>query len=137
LHGIVTRRDIIGIMETLTCFQGPDLYRLIVEDHAGIGVSLRMFGRIVTEETASGPIHVVSPPLRPITYDVVTNPSHDTARVLEILSEDLNKVPSDSQIITESSMLIDNFRLPGNDMKLYQEQLIRDAFLRSRVKFRL
>ena len=65
--------EVYGIVETLSGFRGPDLRDLIVKDKANIGFSLRMFSRVEPHATLEGVMEVKTP-LKPITYDVVTNP---------------------------------------------------------------
>jgi len=96
-------KNVIGEIETLTGFRGPDIYNLIVNDRATIGFSLRMFGRIVTDPTTH--INYVEDPITPVTYDIVSNPSHSSARILEFLPEECSQyIPfSDSSVIYEGS----------------------------------
>jgi len=77
-------RQIYGIFETLSGFKGPDLYNLITKDKVDIGFSLRALGAV---ETLQDGTILVKDPIRPITYDIVSNPSHANARVLEFLPE--------------------------------------------------
>lgn len=79
-------KDVIAEIETLSGFKGPDLRNIIIEDKVPIGFSLRMFGRVKPME-GNPSIMEVTTPLRAITYDVVTNPSHSSARVLNFLTE--------------------------------------------------
>jgi len=94
-------KDVIAEIETLSGFKGPDLRNILVEDKVPIGFSLRMFGRVKPLESNPS-IMEVTTPLRPITYDVVTNPSHSSARVLNFLTES----NSYSSIIQESDEYI-------------------------------
>lgn len=134
---------IIGIIETLSGFMGPELYRLIVEDRAGIGFSLRSFGRVVTEESMGQTIHRVTTPIRPITYDIVTNPSHANARVLEVVNESLNTFlveESDESLLEESTFELDNLTVPKSNLEVLQfrEELFKEQFRNSGiVKFNL
>lgn len=126
--------DIIGVIESLSGFLGPDLYNTIIYDKADIGFSLRMFGRVVTEESTG--ISKVLKPIRPITYDTVTNPSHQTAKILEFLPENVNDFISPDQILTESELfkdpcvLSDNLCLECNNMSIYEylNNVITDTF---------
>jgi len=124
--------DVIGEMETLTGFLGPDLYNLIVYDKADIGFSLRMFGKVEMEGDTG--ISRVSRPIRPITYDTVTNPSHKTARILSFLPENATEFVSNSKIDTsviyESDLSIDNIHLPNVNESIYEylDMLVLEHF---------
>jgi len=48
---------------------------------------------------------MVKDPIRPITYDIVSNPSHINARVLEFLPETANEFIPDSNMICEGETL--------------------------------
>jgi len=128
--------DVIGEMETLTGFLGPDLYNLIVHDKADIGFSLRMFGKVEMEGDTG--ISRVSRPIRPITYDTVTNPSHKTARILTFLPENATEFVNDSKIDTsviyESDLSIDNIHLPNINESVYEylDMLILEQFSKLR-----
>lgn len=73
---------IIGEIETLSNRKGQDIANLIVKDKVNIGFSLRALG--ATDVLPDGTIKVLTP-IKPITYDIVSNPSHAAARVLEFL----------------------------------------------------
>lgn len=126
--------DVIGEMETLSGFLGPDLYNLIVHDKADIGFSLRMFGKVEMEGDTG--ISRVARPIRPITYDTVTNPSHKTARILSFLPENATEFVSnskmDSSVIYESDLSIDNIHLPNVNESIYEylDMLILEQFSR-------
>ena len=111
--------DVIAEIETLSGFKGPDLSNLIAVDKANIGFSLRMFGRLRPSESMAGVMEVCTP-LKAITYDVVSNPSHSTARVMNFLTESesesysfLNE--SEDNYVTES---FDELILEGSDVCL-------------------
>lgn len=111
-------KDVIAEIETLSGFKGPDLRNIIVEDRVPIGFSLRMFGRV--KPMADNPsIMEVTTPLKAITYDVVTNPSHSSARVLNFLTESTNYssiIQENDEYISESLnelMMENEICLPG------------------------
>lgn len=85
---------VIGIIETLSGFKGPDIARLITEDKVDIGFSLRALGGVTP--TGDGILEVTSP-IRAITYDIVSNPSHKNAKILQFIPE------SDTSYMTESA----------------------------------
>lgn len=121
---------VIGEIETLSGFLGPDVAHLLVDDKVDIGFSLRMFGKLVTENN----ITRVQKPIRPITYDIVTNPSHDSARVLQFLPENINSFvgggagDSDVQLLEE--LAVDNIDMIDSNQSIYDylDQLIRESF---------
>jgi hypothetical protein len=78
--------DIVGVVETLTGFRGPELRDLIVEDRVNIGFSLRMFAKLKKHPKYDEVMEVVAP-FRPITYDIVSSPSHNSARVIKLINE--------------------------------------------------
>jgi len=92
---------ILGEAETLTFSKGPDLYKAIMIDRVDIGHSLRAIGGL--QPTPEGYLKVV-PPFVPVTYDVVINPSHSKAKVLEVTTEEAIHLIDDdgnTRLITE------------------------------------
>lgn len=85
---------VVGIIETLSGFKGPDIARLITEDKVDIGFSLRALGGVTP--TGDGILEVTSP-IRAITYDIVSNPSHKNAKILQFIPE------SDTSFMNDSS----------------------------------
>lgn len=127
---------IIGEIETLSGFKGPDLYNIIVNDRAKIGFSIRLFARIVKDEI-SGRMYVRKP-LRPITYDIVTNPSHKTASVLEFLPEtDLGlDFTYNQDLITEAYDILNNDNInirQITDVDEYHYDLVSEAYETSKI----
>jgi len=78
------------------------LYNLITKDKVDIGFSLRALGAV---ETLQDGTIMVKDPIRPITYDVVSNPSHTTAKVLEFLPETAKEFIPDGNVICEGEIL--------------------------------
>jgi len=74
-----------GTFEVLDTPNGRIL-RALVKDGAQIGFSLRAVGSV--DRQPDGTLLVTS--LNPVTYDVVSTPSHSAAIVTEILNEDAN-----------------------------------------------
>jgi len=95
-------KQIYGIFETLSSFKGPDLYNLITKDKVDIGFSLRALGAV---ETLQDGTIMVKDPIRPITYDIVSNPSHVNAKVLEFLPESANEFIPENNVIYEGEYL--------------------------------
>lgn len=125
-------KEIIGEAETLSGFLGPDFYKTIMYDKADIGFSLRMFGRTQLEES-TGLTRVVRP-IRPITYDIVTNPSHGSARILEFMTEDISQLFVDpslsSQMLSESVLTLDDLHIEDSNSSVYDylEQVLNTTF---------
>jgi len=89
----INDKQVCGIFETLSGFKGPDLYNLIMKDKVDVGFSLRALGAV--EALSDGTI-MVKEPIRPITYDIVSNPSHTNAKVLEFLPESASEFLADN-----------------------------------------
>lgn len=138
--------QVCGIFETLSGFKGPDLCNLIMKDKVDIGFSLRALGAV---ETLQDGTIMVKDPIRPITYDIVSNPSHATAKVLEFLPETASDfIPEDNMIFEGVD---DNFRdiLSADHIAVYEgnsvvyrfiDDIINDRYLNvvsKQIKFRL
>lgn len=86
----------------------------------------------------------VTTPLRPITYDIVSNPSHGSARILNFLSEDhsVNNIKeillnesNDEEVLLESidSLIFESehFCMPGSskeECSKYLKTLLAEQF---------
>ena len=103
--------EIIGEMETLSGFKGPDLANLITRDKIDIGFSLRALGGVTPLQDGT---LMVNNPIMPITYDVVSNPSHTNARIMEFLPE------SDMSILEN----MDSVLCEGNELNLLEAEHI-------------
>lgn len=124
--------QILGEIETLSGFKGPDLANLITKDRINIGFSLRALGSV--EPLSDGTLMVKSP-IMPITYDVVSNPSYSNARVMEFLPESSMDFVSkngnllceseDLVILHENGITIDN----GNSVLTFLNEIIDDQFM--------
>ena len=129
----VDGKDIIGVVETLSGFRGPDLYNLIAVDKADIGFSVRMFGKIKPHSTMPNVNEVVMP-LKAITYDVVTTPSHSNAKIVQFLTENYNEFNDGDAIITESLnevLLFENANAPTSSNEIvndYLKMVLEEAF---------
>lgn len=137
----IHNKEIIGEAETLTGFQGPDFYNVIALDKADIGFSLRMFGRVRLDESTG--LNKVIGPVRPITYDIVTNPSHKTAKILEFVTEDINQFlvneSMDLNILQESAFDCDGIKCAScnEDVYAYLDDVLNSSFkLLGPVEFR-
>ena len=100
----ITFKDnqVIGEIETLSGFKGPDLANLILKDKVDIGFSLRALGSV--EPLVDGTLLVKSP-IMPVTYDVVSAPSHKNAKMMEFIPESATDFESNHQAIYESNDL--------------------------------
>ncbi len=78
---------IYGICETLSNRHGLDAYALL-KDKVTVGFSLRAFGE--TRQKGNGIVEVIPKGLKALTYDMVSNPSHDSSVILDFLSENTN-----------------------------------------------
>lgn len=103
---------VIGDVETLSGFKGPDLARLIYDDKVDIGFSLRAMGSIKKRHDN---VLEVTAPMKAITYDVVTNPSFSDARILQFIPE------NDYSLLKEDSM---NLMYESEDIELAKNDQI-------------
>jgi hypothetical protein len=127
-------KKVIAEIESLSGFQGPSFRDLIVKDKADIGFSLRAFSRLKAHNKFEG-VTEVTGPLRAITYDVVTNPSHKNARVVSLLNEGetiASLITDDEEAIMEcmNELALDGVNPPDNGTVVsdYMKVLIREAF---------
>lgn len=124
--------NIIGEIETLSGFKGPDLHNLIKYDKANIGFSVRMFGKLKKHSTINEVSEVVAP-IKTVTYDIVSNPSHKKARIIDFVPESANNYYEDS-ILTESVLNIltcDSSYCPipsKNIVDEYLFELVKESF---------
>lgn len=140
----ITFKDnqIIGEIETLSGFRGPDLANLILKDKVDIGFSLRALGSV--EPMTDGTLLVKSP-IMPVTYDVVSTPSHQNAKVMEFIPEAAIDFQSDSQVICENSDLTileaeDIFLSESNQyISKFVEEIIQEQFSKivSGIRFKI
>lgn len=117
--------DVVGEIQTLSGFYGPSLRDLIVKDKVNIGFSLRMLGSVKPHPHMEG-VNLVTAPLKPITYDVVTNPSHKSARIISFIPESASEFVDDSlNLMTENEILtLENCHLPISSRKVVDEFLM-------------
>ena len=109
-------RFIVGEIETLSGFRGPDLANIIENDKVDLGFSLRALGGV--KKLDSGVLEVQSN-IFPITYDIVSNPSHENAKIMEFLPEtDCSLLESATSIMFEGYEIElldeDNIEIPNN-----------------------
>ena len=118
----IHNKDIIGLAETLTGFKGPDFYNVIVNDKVDIGFSLRMFGQVRLDESTG--LNRVVGPIRPITYDIVTDPSHKSARILEFMTENINTFLTDDSVsytvLQEGAFDCDGIQCASSNEDVYE-----------------
>ena len=123
--------DIIGEVESLSGFRGPDFANLVARDKVNIGFSLRALGSV--EPLTDGTL-MVKEPIRPITYDIVSNPSHANARILKFLPENYNEyIPCESISLMESVGELDQEQVMicegGICVKKFVDEIIDETFL--------
>jgi hypothetical protein len=127
--------QILGEIETLSGFKGPDLANLITKDKINIGFSLRALGGV--EPMQDGTL-VVTDPIMPITYDIVSNPSHQNARVMTFLPESAGDFIPDAPkaLLCESADIVtliesDHLRICEGDACVIKfiDDIINESFL--------
>ena len=135
-----------GTFETLSSFKGPDLRLAITEDKLPIGFSLRMLSKVKPHPNFEGVNEVVGP-VKPITYDAVTNPSHKSARITNIHLVNESQLlatlqTEDTNLVLEGMeelFMMENIHYPQQSSQIISEfttYLMRDAFKRCKpLKF--
>lgn len=125
--------QILGEVETLSGFKGPDLAGLI-KDGVNFGFSLRALGSV--QQLSDGSINVIEPMI-PITYDAVSSPSYNNARILEILPESLNDfMTADQTLLCESDEFKDFIEkervqvFENTAVNQFLDEYINESFLR-------
>ncbi len=137
-------KQIVGEnIATLSGCKGPDFASLIM-DGVNIGFSLRALGSV--EALSDGSMRVQQPFIA-ITYDAVTNPSHDNARVLEILPESLNDfISQDQELLYEADGFKEFLEMEGlnldrnNPVKRFLNEIINEQFhqvISKKIHFKL
>jgi len=130
--------QVIGEIQTLSGFQGPSLANLITKDRIDIGFSLRALGSV--EPLTDGTLDVKMP-LRAVTYDVVSAPSHANSKITEFLPESFmceSTGDSEMSVLAEAAdlslleqqdnIVIDNVN--GNHyIQAFTDDLIHETFL--------
>ena len=92
-----------------------------------------MFGRLQKHPTIKEVTEVVLP-IKTITYDVVSNPSHKTAKIIDFIPESANDF-QEELLLTESSNFVltnENAFCPTSSKELinqYLTDLISERFL--------
>lgn len=113
---------IIGEVETLSGFKGPDIANIIINDGVDIGFSLRALGGV--NKLDNGLLEVQSN-IMPITYDFVTNPSHQNAKIMEFLPE------NDCSILNDGNSIL----FEGQELELLKEDNIEVNKFNYKTKF--
>lgn len=120
--------DVVGEVETLSNRPGQDIANLIGRDKVNIGFSLRALGS--TNTLPDGTIEVQEP-IKPITYDLVSNPSHASAHILEFLPEDVSdSSPDNASVVYEGEdidFLVKTDRLNINATNQFEKNYISDV----------
>lgn len=122
---------VIGELSTLSSFKGPDLAKLIVDDKVDIGFSLRALGSI--KPISEGILEVASP-IYAVSYDVVSNPSHANARIIEFLPENDNHIfEQDNTVLCEGTEVgvleADDVHIDKNTgISIFLDDIIRESF---------
>lgn len=134
---------IMGEVETLSGFKGPDIAKLILVDKAQIGFSLRALGAL---KPRGGNVLEVTVPLHAVTYDIVTNPSHNVAKIVEFLTESMDLSTLFEQQDEEPEVTVNTLEIRGDIIRIcrnnecivgYIDDMIREIFDSLKLKFRL
>jgi hypothetical protein len=88
---------------------------------------------------------LVKSPIMPVTYDVVSTPSHQNAKVMEFIPESAMDFQSDSQVICENDDLTileaeDIFLSESNQsISRFIEEIVQEQFSRiiSGIRFKI
>lgn len=96
---------VMGEIETTSTDNGYKLAGLIM-DGVKVGFSVRAVGEC---KTRSDGITEITTPFEIITYDCVSNPSHEKARMIEIVKEHFTNSKKRASYLTESNILVDRF----------------------------
>ena len=119
-----------GVGETLSTAKGKDMKGLIVDNGIKLGFSLRALGK--AQINPSTGISEVVAPMKVITYDCVSNPSHSNAVMSEVLSESqLIVAQKDSQLNalmeneSHMQMIAEGFGYDLEDL-IKQERVVAD-----------
>ena len=88
---------LIGVVETLRTPNGQ-IMKSLVEDNIPVGFSFRGMGDLREIVEAGTKVFEVVSPIKIITWDSVSYPSHSSAKVIKIM-ENANVLPKRSQII--------------------------------------
>jgi len=101
-------QQVVGVLEILSTPKGKVVQQLL-HDKVNIGFSLRALGTTQTGE--DGTLIVQS--LRAITFDVVANPSHSEARVIELFNEsiDLSDLVKNFELLNEEAIVNDSMEV--------------------------
>lgn len=86
---------LIGIVETLSTQNGKNLMGLAVEDKIPVGFSFRGMGDVQQINEGGRTINEVKGPIYVVTWDAVSNPSHEQATMIRI-TEDTSKIIQES-----------------------------------------
>lgn len=92
-----------------------------------------MFGRLQKHPTINEVTEVVLP-VKTITYDVVSNPSHKSAKIIDFIPESADEFQEEMLLTEASSFILTNERAycPASSKELINEyllDLIKDKFL--------
>jgi len=123
---------VIAEGSTASTRKGRDLYGLIVEDGYKIGFSLRALGTVKPVIESDGrKIYIVEEIYRPVTYDVVDNPSHSIARIYslnenELINNDSNDNNNELTIINEHSRDIISIYTTANLVTYSDEKILEE-----------
>ena len=132
---VITRLEwdgnsIYGICETLSNRAGMDLYCLL-KDKVTIGFSLRAFGE--TRNKGGGVVEVIPRGIKGLTWDCVSNPSHDSSVIVEMIqeSEDARSIVKELKLeVLEETQALQS----GNSQLLEEGSAIGDQIVQDSSK---
>jgi len=101
---------IVATLEILNTDAGK-IVQTLIKDGVRIGFSLRALGVVQDAQTPDGSSAGMVESVRAITYDIVSNPSHNTAIVQAVLTESTNlaDILSEMETISENVTQVDDF----------------------------
>jgi len=136
--------NVIGEIETLSGFKGPEFAELVSKDRVNIGFSLRAMGSV--EQSDDGTL-MVQEPIMPVTYDIVSNPSHSNAKIMEFLPENSHEYIPESNVMYETTddlLLLENHDGividKGNTVITFINEVIDKSFMdiiSKKIKFNI
>jgi len=123
---------LVAVVETLRTHNGQDL-KVIAEDGIPVGFSFRGMGDLKQVSENGKTFFKVRPPLHVVTWDAVSYPSHQGARLIEI-TEGVTKMIHESVNICESNGLVctaEGYSYFPNDF----DQLVEKRIIKLKNKF--
>jgi hypothetical protein len=119
---------LVSVIETLSTNNGETLKNLVVKDKVPIGFSFRGMGDLKQVMENNRSIYEVVGPLHVVTWDAVSYPSHQEARLIEI-TEGVTRMIHESVGINESNGMVCTSEgycyFPNDFDKLVERRIIK------------